>query len=256
MLSLREVARRTLGLTGGFSVTSDVFGYIFRDADGSVFGALAAADTLPGSGQATTRSLTRHLQTIRGPAFEMVPIFVGFRSDFTGTVTQAQTVRAQYTVQVARDIYAQQGLGIRRLNWQAVPEAQVGGFAFIENRAEAKNLTDAWSGPDGGIDVFLVQTIGDADGWSSVPGSCDKNDTANLSGPVLEITQGSRLTGILMAHETGHYLGLAGATDGAGNLMGTASSTPGVDSINANSTGLTDAQGTTMRAHCSVSIVA
>ena len=68
-LSLRDVARRTLGLTGAFSVTRDVYGYIFRETDGSVFGTLTTSDTLPGTGQRTTRSLTRHLRAISGPAF-------------------------------------------------------------------------------------------------------------------------------------------------------------------------------------------
>jgi hypothetical protein len=189
----------------------------------------------------------------------MVPIFVGFRAGFTGTFTRAQAVRTQYAIQVARDVYAQQGLGIRRLNWQNIPEDRVGGYTDIANRAEAVNLADDWSGPAGGIDVFLVQTIGDADGWSHAPGAgpCDKNADDDLTGPVLEITQGARITGILLAHETGHYLGLAGGTDGASNLMGSDVQPPpsgdGVDEINTNSTGLTNAQGTTIRAHCSVS---
>ena len=48
-ISLRQVAQQCLGLTGA-SVNSDVYGYIFRDTDGSVFGTLGANDTLPGSG--------------------------------------------------------------------------------------------------------------------------------------------------------------------------------------------------------------
>ena len=59
---------------GSISVNSDVYGYIFRDTDGSVFGTLGANDTLPGSGQPTQRSLKRHLQTISGKSAELVLI--------------------------------------------------------------------------------------------------------------------------------------------------------------------------------------
>ncbi len=254
MRSLRDVARRSLGLTGGFSVNRDVYGYIYRAADGTMFGPLTAADILPFTGQRTMRSLQRHVQTIAGPAFDMVPIFVGFRPGFTGTFTRAQAVRTQYAIQIARDLYAQQGLGIRRIVWQAIPEDDVGLYTDIADRAEAKNLADDWSGPPGGIDVFLVQAIGDADGWSHSPpgGPCDKNADDDLTGPVLEVPTSALFARMLLAHEVGHYLGLAGGV-GAGNLMGADVNMDGIDELSSTSTALTNDQGTTIRSHCSVS---
>ena len=74
-------------------MNTHVYGYIFRDADGSVFGTLANSDTLPGSGQATTRSLKRHLQTISGEATDLVVILVGHENDFSGAVTLDQATK-------------------------------------------------------------------------------------------------------------------------------------------------------------------
>jgi hypothetical protein len=192
-LSVREIARRCLGVTGLVSINRDVYGYIFTDTDGSLFGTLQATDILPGSGGATTRSLRRHLQTISGPATDLVPIFVGHVNDFSGTFSRDDATKVQYAIQIARDLYAQQNFGIRRINWQHIPQANVGGYADITDRAEAGNLTDDWSGPAGGIDVFFVQSIGDADGWSNVDGPCDKNSSDDLTGVVLEVAGSRRL---------------------------------------------------------------
>jgi hypothetical protein len=250
-LSLKAIAQSCLGLTPPFSVTTHVYGYIFRDTDGSVFGTLTGVDKFPGTNTPLDRSLTKHLKSISGRAFDMVPIFVGHENDFSGTFSRDDATKVQYAIQIARDLYAQQNLGIRRLNWQFIPESAVGSYADITNRAEAEDLTDDWSGPPGGIDVFFVQAIGDADGWSNVDGPCDKDSSDDLTGAVLEVAGSRRFTGILCAHEVGHYLGL-GTGPSATNVMGVDSNGDGIDEIGNNCTELTDAQGTTMRAHCSV----
>jgi hypothetical protein len=254
-LSVRKIAQLCLGVTGSLSINTHVYGYIFRDIDGSLFGTLQAGDTLPGSGTATARSLRRHLQTISGRATDFVPIFVGHVTDFSGTFSRDDATKVQYAIQIARDLYAQQNLGIRRINWQYIPQADVGGYADLANRAEAVNLTDDWSGPPGGIDIFFVQSIGDADGWSHKDGPCDKNSSNDLTGAVLEVSGSRRITGILLSHEVGHYLGL-GTGPAITNMMGVDLIPPpsgdGIDEINSNSTALTNAQGTMMRRHCSV----
>ncbi len=249
-LSLRTVAQNCLGLTPPFSVTTHVYSYIFRD-NGNVFGTLGGGDTLPGTNTARDRSLTRHLQTISGRAFDMAVILVGHENDFSGTFTRDDATKVQYAIQIARDIYAQQNLGIRRLNWQFIPESAVGGYVDLTDRSEAEDLTDDWSGSGGGIDVFFVQTIGDADGWSNVDGPCNKDSIDGLTGAVLEVSGGRRITGVLLAHEVGHYLGL-GTGPASTNVMGVDSNSDGIDEIGSNSTQLTDGQGTTMRSHCSV----
>ena len=120
---------------------------------------------------------------------------------------------------MTRDIYAEVNLGIRRINWQRIPLADAGGYVDIADQGEAQDLTDDFSGPGGGIDVFMVQSIGDASGWSKVKGPCDKASKFYLSGAVLELSGGRRFTGMALGHEVGHYLGLEhnGTTT---NLMG------------------------------------
>ena len=250
-LSVRQIAQTCLGRTGDISVNSHVYGYIFRDADGSVFGTLGGNDTFPATGEPRTRSLKRHLQTISGKSTDLVVILVGHENDFSGAVSRDDVTKAQYAIQVARDLYAQVGLGIRTINWQRIPLADAGGYVDIADRDEAEDLTDDWSGPGGGIDVFIVQSIGDAGGWSNVDGPCDKTSKFDLSGAVIEISGSRRFTGVLMGHEVGHYLGLE-HTNTITNMMGADTNGDGIGEINSNSTQLTSGQGSTMRSHCSV----
>jgi len=251
-LSLRDVASRQLGLNGAFSVTTDLCGYQYRDADGSVFGTLKAADVLPRSNRPVTRSLTQHLRSLEGRAFDMVLILVDHENDFSASVTLDQVTKMQYAVQVARDIYAQQGVGVRRVIWQRIPRASVGSYADLTDRAEAKSLTDDWNGPPSGIDVFLVQTLGDADGWSDLPGPCNKDETDDLTGAVLELAFDRHITGILLAHEVGHYLGLAHTTS-ITNVMGADDDGNGVGDVDDTSLNLSATEAATMTAHCSMS---
>ena len=94
-LSLRTIAQQCLGLTPPFSVNRQVYGYIFTDTDGSMFGTLQSSDILPGTNTATERSLTRHLQTISARASDIVAIFVGHRNDFSGTFSRDDATKVQ-----------------------------------------------------------------------------------------------------------------------------------------------------------------
>jgi hypothetical protein len=250
-LSVREIASRCLGVSGRVSVTTHMYGYAFRDTDGSVFGTLGTADTLPGTGLATARSLRRHLVTITGDATDLVVILVGHENDFSGSVTRDQVTKIQYAIQIARDIYAQANLGIRHINWQRIGVTDAGNYITITDGAEAEDLTDDWSGPNGGIDVFFVQSIGDAGGWSNTNGPCDKGSKDGRTGAVIELNRSRRFTGILVGHEVGHYLGL-GHDGTLTNLMGVDSNNDGIGELNNNSTGVTATQASTMGEHCSV----
>lgn len=250
-LSVRHIAQHCLGVAGTVSINSDVYGYIFRDTDGSLFGTLSG-DTLPGSGQPTTRSLKRHLQVISGKSTNLVVILVGHEKGFSGAVSRDDVTKIQYAIQVARDLYAQVDLGIRRLSWQRIPIADANGYVNIADGGEAEDLTDDWNGPGGGVDVFWVQSIGDAGGWSNAEGPCDKDSKDGRTGAVIEVSGGRRFTGVLLAHEVGHYLGLS-HTNSISNMMGADTNNDGIGEINSNSTQITAGQGTTMRRHCSIS---
>ncbi len=250
-LSVRRIARDCLGVTGRISVNTHLYGYIFRDTDGSVFGTLGGGDTLPGSGQPTSRSFRRHLETISGKSTNLVVFLVGHENDFSGAVSRDDVTKIQYAIQVTRDLYAQVDVGIRRLNWRRISQADAGGYVNISDGGEAEDLTDDFSGPGGGIDVFFVQSIGDAGGWSNVEGPCDKDSKDGRTGAVLEVSGGRRFTGVLLGHEVGHYLGLS-HTNSTANMMGDDSDGDGIGSINSNSTAISNGEGTTMRRHCSI----
>jgi hypothetical protein len=174
-LSVRDVARSCFGMTGEIAVNSDLYGYIHRDTDGSLFGALEPdRDILPWSGTAetpTARSLRRHLETVSGPAVDLVMILVGHEDDFSGAVSLDDVTKVQYALQVARDLYAQVDFGIRSVVWWRIPMANVDGHVDIDGDHEAKALTHAHSGPPGGVDVFLVQTLSGAAGVAPAPPS-------------------------------------------------------------------------------------
>ena len=219
-----------------FSVNSQLYGYIFRDAAGTV-------------GITQPRSLKQQLQLVKGRSINICIFLVGHENDFSGVVTLANVISVQVAMQTVRDLYAQVNLGVRTLFWRRIGMADVGNYVIITDRPEAVDLTDDFSGPNDGIDVFYVQSILNAGGWSTITGPCDKDEKDEMTGCVIELS--SSILGILTAHEVGHYLGLSHATT-ITNVMGVDSNGDGIGELDSTSTNLTASQGTTMRGHCAV----
>jgi hypothetical protein len=231
-VSMRQVATGCLGLSGPISMTTGVFGYVFG---------------LP----SRPIALKRQLELAKGTACNLSVILVGHRNDFSGTISRADVARITFSIDRAREIYAQQSVGIRKLFWTHIPEEDVGNYAVITNQPEAEDLTDDWSASSNdGLDVFFVQSILNAAGWSTTPGPCDKSGKG-MSGSVVELNNSDDFTGLVLAHEVGHYLGLNHANT-ITNLMGVDSNNDGIGEINSSSTGLTSSQGNTMKTHCSM----
>jgi hypothetical protein len=226
--SVLATAASCLGVAPPFSVRADLFGYIWG---------------------ATTRDLRldSHLALIKGKAINLSLILVAHENDFSGEWTLAEAQRIQEAIDRMRELYAQVSVGVRKLYWQYIPVADAGGYSVVDG-GEATDLTEDWTGANDGIDVFLVNSVTDADGWSNSDGPCDKNSKGR-TGVVMEIYGDFDLTGILMAHEVGHYLRLGHASN-ITNVMGDDSDGDGVGSIDSTSVNLTTAQGNTMKGSC------
>jgi hypothetical protein len=234
--SLRATAATCLGVSGRLSVRRDVFGYIWGPMDRRL-------------------SVKTHLQRIGGTAFNLCVFLVGHDPGFGGWFDQDEARQPQHAIDVMRELYAQVGVGVRKIYWRYIPVAEATGYFSLDG-GEATDLTEDFSGPNDGLDVFYVQLITDAGGWSKRNGSCDKDRNGERTGSVIEV-QSSNSTasldfgGILLAHEVGHYLGLAHATTTT-NVMGSDADGDGIGTINANSVNLTTSQGNTMKEHCSI----
>lgn len=230
-LSVKSSAAACLGATPPVSIRRDVFGYIW----GSMERAL---------------SVKNHFRLIRDEAFNLSIFLVGHEPDFSGEFTSDDARKMQFAIDVMRELYAQVGVGVRKLYWRYIPVDEAGGYTSVDG-SEATDLTEDFSGPNDGIDVFFVTTVTDAGGWSNTNGPCDKNAEGERTGAVLELKSSSTFTGILLAHEVGHYLGLPHAGN-ITNVMGDDSDGDGIGSIDSTSVNLTVSQGNTMKSHCSI----
>jgi Metallo-peptidase family M12B Reprolysin-like len=147
-----------------------------------------------------------------------------------------------YSLQFTREVYAQVGIGIGRVEWHSVSREQAGDKAVIDSSGEASDLTADWTVPNDALDLFVVRTINGADGWSAVKGSCDKS-SKGMTGSVVELyVSDDDYAGNGFAHEMGHYLGLDHIAD-TGNFIGG-------DGASDSWRGIKSSQGTTMKRHC------
>ena len=149
-----------------------------------------------------------------------------------------------YSLQVTREIYANVGLGIGRVEWYFISREQAGGYVVIDSSSEASDLTEDWTVDNDALDLFVVRIINGADGWSEVDGDCDK-DAKGMTGSVVELYPGNDdYAANGFAHEMGHYLGLDHISD-SGNFIGG-------DGASDSWTGIYDWQGSIMRSYCFV----
>jgi hypothetical protein len=155
--------------------------------------------------------------------------------------TAADETTINTAISTMKTIYATVGFSIPVVENWVIGLAQANGRDVIDNDDEAETLTDEWTVPNRSVDVFFVKLyVGAVAGLSPVGGPCDK-DAKGMDGSVVEMN--GSITGQILAHEVGHYLGLSHVTGDSTNLM-----FPNVP----NGAVLTAGQGDIMLRHCFV----
>jgi hypothetical protein len=193
MASLRQIAA-CLGLPPAFSLLHDFFGHLVRPTSFNPSLSVLAQVRL-------VKGKHLHLNLIR---VNSTPS--GFSADKEAEIADSLCEM--------RELYAQVNLGVGRVNHWIIPEEEAGEFTRIDSDCEAEDLTSGWSVLNDAHDVFLVsngwssETPGhETAGVSSEDGECDK-DAKGFSGSVVSLAGVFVVTGRLLAHEVGHYLGL------------------------------------------------
>jgi hypothetical protein len=140
--------------------------------------------------------------------------------------------------QNASSIYQAQDFDIGTISTFIVPLAQANNHETINSDGEAEDLTGDWTVPNQAIDLFVVRSyVGSTAGLSPVGGPCDK-DAKGMNGSVVELQSSLQVTGVVMAHELGHYLGLL-HNNALNNLMN--------PTVGSSTTVLLNSQGNTMK---------
>jgi hypothetical protein len=129
-------------------------------------------------------------------------------------------------------------MDIATIETYVISASDAGGYTTINSDDEAEDLTEDWTVRNSAVDMFVVRSyVGSVAGLSPVDGPCDKS-AKGMNGVVVELLGSQALTGVIMAHELGHYLGLP-HTNSTNNLMN-----PSVGTAN---TVVTTSQGNTMK---------
>lgn len=200
MVSIRQLAG-CLGLPSDFSLLGNFFGYAspppWTNADSQA--------SLP-----QQLSVLTQAKRVQKKHVHLDIIRVG--TDSNDTLPVADEENVDCAVQWARDIYANIGLGIGRVNrWWLIPLSDGTGYEAIGDDCEAEDLVDEYTAPGGGIDVFFVDTyVGDTVGLTPAKGD----------GVVVESRTNDFLgTARTFSHELGHFFGLGHQNDKLNNLM-------------------------------------
>jgi Metallo-peptidase family M12B Reprolysin-like len=150
-------------------------------------------------------SLLDHVNSLKGRHVHLNIIRVG-----VDNFTDDEIDRIDSAIYRTRDIYRTVNLGVGRIEHYDVLASDANGHDDIGSEAEAEDLTQEWTIPNDGLDVFMVDNISDPDfvGISNVDGPCDKN-ADEMNGVIGgEVNRTAEAVARTFPHEIGHYLGL------------------------------------------------
>jgi len=241
-----------IGLTGDISIVRDLLGF-FR-------GRVPPDPT----GAAAKISLLRQGELLEGQHFHLNVIAIG-----SDNFTDNDDIEIDYSIYKIRNIYQQRGIGVGRVKHYGVLSADAGGLDAPTTESQLEEITDTWTVPNNGIDVFIPFNMnvssndGSILGLSAVDGPCEEKNDKGMNGSVAGLwgiydADGNLIdsdqTARTFAHEVGHYLGLEHnhgddcptSASGRANLMAQSRC---ADSTR-NSVVLTSSQGNDVKDHC------
>jgi hypothetical protein len=155
-------------------------------------------------------SLRKQVKLLQGRYFNLNLIRVG-----DDLLTDDRGKRINGAAHQVREIYAAYDIGVVRLSHHVVTTENANGHDQIDSDEEASDLTNEWTVHNDGLDVFLVARHWSNEdpevvtgGLSPKDGTCDKDDAKTTTGLLVSTNNSVRTTGLIMAHELGHYFGL------------------------------------------------
>lgn len=194
--SLRDVAA-CIGVTGSFSVVKDFYGYasgVYGHKSINVdFATTTMSDRSIAANDPGRLSLWRQIELLKTRYMNLDVIRVG-GDDFTTLEKQEIDI----AVQIARELYERDDIGIGRVLKSQITVADAGSYMSIDSACEAIDLIDDWDAPGNGIDCFFVRSI--------TFGAGGAYDTKG-DGLIVAL-RGDWASGIGLAHELGHFLGV------------------------------------------------
>jgi hypothetical protein len=200
-------------------------------------------------------SLKEQVTRLRGVHSNLTFIAVG-----SDQFTDSDFIESGYSIFKLRNVYRPVGVGIGRVQHWVVSTADANGLDTPTTTGDLEDLTQDWTVPNDGIDLFVPHNMSVASnggqilGRSAIDGPCDKN-AKGMNGATCGLW-GREQTARTFAHELGHYLGLSHnhgdtcptSTTEQNNLM--AQSRCAISTRN--SVLLTSSQGDHMDDHCSI----
>lgn len=197
MTSLAQMAK-CVGLSGGFSVVKQLFGYEAISTQFLFLGPI---------------SLSKQLSLLKRNHIHLNIILVGSESF---TAYDRSVIDAG--IQQVRNIYATINLGIGRVQHFEITNEEANGQQNIRSDDDARHLMEDYFVQNDGLDVmFVLSAWGSEQGLSPRPVTCDKSGKG-MKGCVCVPQDIYLSTGAVVAHELGHCLGLEHVSDN-NNLM-------------------------------------
>jgi len=194
-------------------------------------------------------------------------IRVGF-DVLSDTALDDALIELDYSIYRIRNIYRPQGVGVGRVLHWFIDSADADGMDDIGGTAEARDLWEAWSVDNDGIDAFFVRNISGTLLGLAPGGGGECNENSNNDGVLAAgIDAGDESVSRTCAHEVGHFLelphnhpalptGPCPTGNARFNLMAQTGCVPFITGTSTrdtrNAVNLSDGQGSTMREHCSI----